>query len=775
MSDAGEKIVYVAGDVEVSPHQRSVRNMSQVLSIGKKSFDILLTLLQADGDVVTKDDLFASVWPGQIVTDAALNKQITRLRQVIDVDSDNSIIKTVRGVGFSISVPIQRKNLIQQKVTRQNLKYAFLGMAFLFLLAVTIISSQRKDPASTEPVNEIKVAMMPAGLSTDWLSAGSVSYVAQRLKKNSSIEAITSEKDWFKKIQPQQLAIELVNAEGIDYALLVNSRQTQDQFQADLILRNIGGIVAQDEIVAVSLPLLFEKIENWVLLALPLTVEPEVSTQQIQRSDYVLESYLRGLAAEYERNFIEAAQLMQTAVSQDATFTEAWLRLAAIEAELGHYQKALGLTETISDMSDLDDDVSMELYLVKSRIYIYLNRLEEAQELVDLSIETAQQKNDQQALIRALANQAAIQDRYGEVNADTLALVKQQLELVKQYQPLPNTIATLNRNLAAALWLTGEHQQAKDKLTEAVSQFERSGNEAGLLASYRLLADIDYELARHGDALLALEKGEYLLNQVDEPILLARFFMSKARNQLEWGLKQEALQSIDALNQLGVAYSTQQAKVKGYAILVELYVSYRQFAQARTTADQLLAIVIQNPEQYPSDALYVAAIDMYLSARMESPELARTKLQTYQQNYPGIQDMIPQEWPRIEAQILAQEGYTQDALSLLQPLFEAQIKRNKILEARYVGYEMLDMQWNFDMQAYATTLSQLLELDGFDYPVLKYQAQLQAHNKQFVEASATLYELKAHAGQFWTAKDQLLLESYQQEAQNNGDTADTQL
>ncbi|WP_395374003.1 winged helix-turn-helix domain-containing protein [Marinicella sp. W31] len=765
MSNAGEKIIYTAGDLEVSPHQRTVLKKGTLLSVSKKSFDTLITLLAAKGDVVTKDDLIAAVWPGQIVTDAALNKQITRLRNTIDTDNETSLITTVRGVGFSMALPVQVKNPVEEISARRGFKYAVLAAIFALLLVWVFFSTQRNTSESDVVTNELTVAMMPSDLNADWLSSGSVNYVAQQLKKNRSIEAIASEKDWFRKIKPQQLAFELVQAEGIDYALLVDSQQNDDEFKADLILRNVGGIVAQEEIVAISLPLLFEKIENWVLLALPLTLESTEPTEPIKRSDYVLESYLRALAAEYERDYVAAAQLLQTAVTEDGTFIEAWLRLAAVEAELAHYQKALGLTETIGNLTGLQAEQRLELELVKARILIYLNKLEEAQKWVDASITSAEKQNNKQALIRALSNQTLIHDRYGEINAETLESLRKQLALVERHHPLPNNIAILNRNIAVGLWHTGNHAQAKVLLAEAIEQFERAGQAAGLFSAYRLQADIEYSLGRHGEALLILEKAEYLVQQVDEPILIARFLMSKARNQLEWGLKQEALDSIDALNQLGVNYSTQQAKVKAYVILVELHVSYRQFAQARATVDQLLAIISQNVEDYPSDAGYVAAMDMYLTARMESAEIARAKIEAYEQAYPGLVQSMTEEWPRIEAQILAKEGYRQDAINKLQQLLERQIRNDNTLEARYVGYELLDLQFEFDMDGFAKTLNKILELPGFDYPVMKYQAQLQAHNDRYIEASATLFELKGHAGQFWTAADQLLLEAYQKQAQ----------
>lgn len=76
-----QQAIYTFIDYKVHPNLRELYQAKTQLKIGKKSFDILLLLIEKNGQVVTKEEIIDHVWPNQIVTDDALNKQITRLRK----------------------------------------------------------------------------------------------------------------------------------------------------------------------------------------------------------------------------------------------------------------------------------------------------------------------------------------------------------------------------------------------------------------------------------------------------------------------------------------------------------------------------------------------------------------------------------------------------------------------------------------------------------------------------------------------------------------------
>jgi TolB-like protein len=71
------------------------------VEIGSRALDILGVLVAQAGDVVTKDEIIAAVWPGRVVEDSNLTVQISALRRVLDQARTNgSCIQTVPGRGY---------------------------------------------------------------------------------------------------------------------------------------------------------------------------------------------------------------------------------------------------------------------------------------------------------------------------------------------------------------------------------------------------------------------------------------------------------------------------------------------------------------------------------------------------------------------------------------------------------------------------------------------------------------------------------------------------
>src|SRR5262244_3267717 len=50
------------------------------VELGTRAFDLLLALLEADGSLITKDELMSRVWPGIVVSEENLKVQVSTLR-----------------------------------------------------------------------------------------------------------------------------------------------------------------------------------------------------------------------------------------------------------------------------------------------------------------------------------------------------------------------------------------------------------------------------------------------------------------------------------------------------------------------------------------------------------------------------------------------------------------------------------------------------------------------------------------------------------------------
>jgi DNA-binding winged helix-turn-helix (wHTH) protein len=70
---------------------------------------VLRVLLRQPGRVVTRDELFAEVWPDTLPTNDVLTQAVTQLRKAFSNDDDNgqAYIETIAKTGYRLLVPVQ--------------------------------------------------------------------------------------------------------------------------------------------------------------------------------------------------------------------------------------------------------------------------------------------------------------------------------------------------------------------------------------------------------------------------------------------------------------------------------------------------------------------------------------------------------------------------------------------------------------------------------------------------------------------------------------------
>ncbi len=86
------------GPCEVIPGKRLLRVDGHAVELHGRAFDVLLTLLEANGQVVSKDELMKAVWPGRIVEENTLEAQVSLLRKALGLARGS--IRTVSGRGY---------------------------------------------------------------------------------------------------------------------------------------------------------------------------------------------------------------------------------------------------------------------------------------------------------------------------------------------------------------------------------------------------------------------------------------------------------------------------------------------------------------------------------------------------------------------------------------------------------------------------------------------------------------------------------------------------
>jgi predicted ATPase/DNA-binding winged helix-turn-helix (wHTH) protein len=88
------------------------------VTLGQRAFEILLTFVSRPGQLVTKDDLMAEVWPGVVVEENNIQVHVSAVRKVLATAGDDErYLLTVAGRGYRFVAPVRRESAADLKAS----------------------------------------------------------------------------------------------------------------------------------------------------------------------------------------------------------------------------------------------------------------------------------------------------------------------------------------------------------------------------------------------------------------------------------------------------------------------------------------------------------------------------------------------------------------------------------------------------------------------------------------------------------------------------------
>src|SRR6185369_5822608 len=94
------QVTYQSGPLEIDVSRRELRVHGVTAPLGSRAFEIVEALVEAAGELVSKDDLMDRVWPGAIVEESTLWVHMSAVRKALG--SERGILKTVAGRGYRL-------------------------------------------------------------------------------------------------------------------------------------------------------------------------------------------------------------------------------------------------------------------------------------------------------------------------------------------------------------------------------------------------------------------------------------------------------------------------------------------------------------------------------------------------------------------------------------------------------------------------------------------------------------------------------------------------
>ncbi len=94
--------------ITLSSREVEVEGARRPLRLTPKALGVLRVLMRQPGRVVTREELFAEVWPDTLPTNDVLTQAVTQLRKVFANDDDNgqAYIETIAKSGYRLLVPV---------------------------------------------------------------------------------------------------------------------------------------------------------------------------------------------------------------------------------------------------------------------------------------------------------------------------------------------------------------------------------------------------------------------------------------------------------------------------------------------------------------------------------------------------------------------------------------------------------------------------------------------------------------------------------------------
>ncbi len=770
VQDATPDQAYEFGGFRLHTHRQALSRNNRPVAISTKPYQLLLALVSHAGEVMSKESLTATAWPGQIVTDVALARQLTRVRKLIgDQDREPPWIETVRGIGYRFTAPVQavRTGTAPSSTSRSRKLLAWIAATSAVLVLVAVLwwlaPATMQGGIPSADAAPVSVAFLPGASGQDWLNTGGAHYLSELIAGQDRFSAIDPDPLLLEGGSPERAAIELTTAGKLRYVCLVSFDESDEGYVVDLTLRNRDGVLATDRFVAENLGETFDLASQWVSGTVASHERLVVDTRHPppSRDAYAVQSYLQAMhELDTGGDFRVSSEFLQAAVRKDPDFLLAWVQLAANHVDAGELDTAIALSRTLLQRPGVVDrtDLAAQVHTTLGRALMRKGDNETAQQHLERSRALLEDEADPFLRISGLYP-LQLQAVVAQAFDAAAAIGSERLALADAHYPLPNFRGQLHIELATILFQARRLEDSRAHIDAALRLFEQTGNADGLVKAYWLTTNHYFTVNDMERAARASRQAQPFLDQTTVFYEKAYFFAVAGQAFNVMGEFEAADDQVERLRALAEEENNPVYTTLSEFIKLHQYYVKEEFDQGLTYARVMLDALKRDN---PSHALIpdTEAILITLSARSEPPRTAAERIEQFVAAYPDARERVSNDLRRAEAHIALRQGQIDEGLRLLQESRERYQQANHRHLATYIGYELLQAQLDHPERPHRELLSTLESEGGYNYLLYRLKAQFLARDGDYLRAAAVMEENKLRANQLWRAEDQLLLETY---------------
>ncbi|MCB1753157.1 MAG: tetratricopeptide repeat protein [Gammaproteobacteria bacterium] len=221
--DGGKQAQFRVGEWHVDPAGGQITRDGKAIRVEPRVMDVLVYLAGKPGQVVTREELEGSVWPGRVISYDALTGTVKKLRNAFADDArEPHIVETLSKKGYRLVAPVsfydgypakQQSSETAAAATRRRNPWlrTLAGAALVILLASAAallrlppsrVATETTDPAAPRSLAVLPFDNLSGDPAQDYFADGMTDDLITKLAREPGLLVIARDSSFFYKREP---------------------------------------------------------------------------------------------------------------------------------------------------------------------------------------------------------------------------------------------------------------------------------------------------------------------------------------------------------------------------------------------------------------------------------------------------------------------------------------------------------------------------------------------------------------------------------------------
>lgn len=473
---------------------------NQLISEDEKLIAAMTLLASRYPEIVTKNELMETIWPGLVVTDWSITRFIADTRKIL---GENHHIKTVHGRGYRYNHPVIRlginddalspakNSLTSKKAGYVPYPYLVMLLIVIFLLLLihnqNVSSMQKKAPS---------IALVPVDIKNEnpaW-QWGIAAFLSEKITDHSlqtvNLNQLQYELDAWQQANPDKKLDQLditkfCQVLGCSKILFIYQNEHRNEVSLRYEILSDDGKLASKEFSGSDL---YQSMKIfWPDLHNNLHLSATISTNDAPPYNaYIMETYIEALGNLVEKDWTAATSLLKLLIEKYPNFINAKILLANIMSYRNEVNAAQDIIDTLA-LNTLNKTDLCKINIIKTQIFLQKNKTDAAMQTATMAEKIAieSESSNLQAISLLNSGQLKLTIKQSSIeyfqkaevifdkNNNQYAVAKTQLCMAESYE------FAQNQSLA-----NESRQKANKMLNQLNDDGDRLCNPNGVMMAY---------------------------------------------------------------------------------------------------------------------------------------------------------------------------------------------------------------------------------------------------------------------------------------------------